>query len=267
MLLLVGLAILAVLVAVLLVRSVDQVEVIATLLYVPIFLALLFFGFTGGLVAAIAATIAYVVLRADAIDAVGAGEFTGLIVGRGMAYLLFGIVGGWASSTLELSLEKLDLYDEIDDLTGIRNARFLLGDVDLERSRTNRYQTVFSVSFLEIPAGALQALGRRKRKALLRELGRKLEDGVRTVDRVAHAYDGEVHHVAAVLPETSGTGAAVFHERFVQRIRDFLVANGVDDSVVVTGRTCTIPGDERPLEAQLERWSAVDAAEHATAPT
>ena len=265
MLLLVGLAILAVLVAVLLVRSVDQVEVVATLLYLPIFLALLFFGFTGGLVAAIAATVVYVVLRADAIDAVGAGEFTGLIVGRGLAYLLFGVVGGWASSTLELSLDKLDLYDEIDDLTGVRNARFLLGDIDLERSRASRYQTVFSVSFLEIPGPALTALGRRRRRTVLRELGRKLEDGVRNVDRVAHAYDGNRHLVAAVLPETAGSGATIFHGRFLDQVRAFLVEQGVDDAVVVTGRTCTIPGDEAALEAQLERWAAVDAAEHAPA--
>ena len=258
-----GLAIIAVLVAVLLVRSVDQVEVVATLLYLPIFLALLFFGFTGGLVAAIGATITYLVLRADAIDAVGAGEFTGLIVGRGLAYLLFGIVGGWASSTLELSLDKLDLYDEVDDLTGIRNARFLLNDVDLERSRAQRYQTVFSVSFVEIPGPAVAALGRRRRRAVLRELGRQLEDGVRNIDRVAHAYDGDTHLIAAILPETAETGASVFHHRFAERVRGFLLDNGVDDAVHVTGRTCTLPGDEAVLEAQLDRWAAVDAAEHA----
>ena len=267
MLLVVGLAILAVLVAVLVVRSVDQIEVVATLLYVPIFLALVFFGFPGGLVAAIAATLAYVVLRADAIDAVGTGEFAGLIAGRGLAYLLFGVVGGWASSTLELSLEKLDLYDEIDDLTGIRNARFLLNDVGLERSRAQRYQTVFSVSFVEVPGSALTALGRRRRRTALRELGRHLQEGIRNIDRVAHAFDGDTHLIAAVLPETSTAGAAVFHGRFVERIGELLVAHGVDDAVRVTGRAVTVPGDEAALDVQLERWSAVDAAEHAPATT
>ena len=263
MLLLVGLAILAVLVVVLVVRSVDQVEVVATLLYVPIFVALVFFGFRGGLLAAIAATIAYIALRADAIDALGTGEFAGLVAGRALAYLLFGVVGGWASSTLELSLEKLDLYDEIDDLTGIRNARFLLNDVGLERSRAQRYQTVFSVSFVEIPAAALTALGRRKRRAVLRELGRNLQEGIRNIDSVAHAFTGDTHLIAVVLPETSSAGAAIFHGRFVERVREHLLGHGVDDSVKVTGRTVTVPGEETALDAQLARWSAVDAAEHA----
>ncbi len=152
---LVGLAVLAVLTLLLLVRSVDEVEVIATVLFVPLFLALMYFGVVGGILGAVVASVVYVALRADVIDAVGWGEFSSLIATRTISFLLFGLVGGWASATLEQSLDKLDLYDQIDDATGLHNSRFLLEDIDLERARCARYSTVFSVSFLEFPTAVL----------------------------------------------------------------------------------------------------------------
>lgn len=249
-----GAVILAVLVAVLWLRSVDDVEVIATLLYVPILLALLFLGVPGGVVAGLLATAAYAALRADAIDAVGAGEFTGLIIGRGMAYLLFGGVGGWAATTLELSLDKLERNDAVDDQTGTGNARALRRQIELERARSGRYGSVFSVSFVDFPASALGAMGRRRRRQLLRDLGGHAEEGARTVDRVAHGFDGAVHRFAAVLPETPRTGAAVFHDRFVGRMQAALAAAGIDEGVRIGGSVCTVPGDEAALEAVLDQW-------------
>jgi GGDEF domain-containing protein len=255
-----GLCILAVLVAVLLVRSVDTAEVVATLLFAPIFLLLLWFGLAGGLIGAAAATAVYVVLRADAIDAVGWGEFSALIVSRAIAYFLFGAVGGWASRTLEASLDKLDLYDQVDDLTGVNNARFLLTDVDLEKARTQRYQTVFSVSFLEIDGEALRALPARRRRTILRELGRKLSDGVRTMDRVAHGYDGQTHRVATILPETAEEGARVFQLRLEEEVRAFLRSQGAESRV--EGSVLTVPGDDDALDQALAEWRRIDAAEH-----
>ncbi len=261
-----GGGILAVLVAVLLVRAVDTAEVVATLLFAPIFLLLLAFGLPGGIVGAVLATGVYVVLRVDAIDAVGWGEFSGLIISRGVAYLLFGAVGGYAASTLEMSLDKLDLYDQIDDQTGLNNARFLLQDVDLERARSERYRTVFSVSFLDIDGTPLEALPARRRKVVLRELGRKLADGVRTMDRVAHGWDGATHHVATILPETATEGATVFHERLVESVRRFLVDQGVSADVPVAGGVVTVPGDDDELVSRLDTWRAIDTSEHASAP-
>ena len=65
---------------------------------------------------------------------------------------------------LEGSLEKLELYDEIDDETGLYNARHLLLQTDLETSRARRYQTLFSVVALDFPAAPLNALRSRQRR-------------------------------------------------------------------------------------------------------
>ena len=244
-------------------RSVDTVEVVATLLFLPIFLAFVYRGVAGGVIAAAIAIGIYTALRYPAIDAIGADEFTGLIASRAAAYLIFGAVGGWAMQVLEGSLEKLELYDEIDDETGLYNARHLLQQTDLEMARARRYQTLFSVVALDFPAAPLNALRARQRRTVLRDLGRQLREGARTVDHVVHAHDGTTHRLVAVLPETAGEGAEVFRARFEDRVSGFLTERGavLDQSAVHTVAT-TFPGDEEALEALRAEFQRIDALQH-----
>jgi GGDEF domain-containing protein len=260
-----GLVVLALVVLVMFVRRVDGVEVAATLLFVPIFLAFTFRGVVGGLLAAVAAVVAYVALRYPAVEAVGWAHFTGLITSRAAAYLIFGAVGGWSSQVLESSLGKLDLYDEVDDETGLYNARHLLRLTDLEVARAQRYRTLFSVAVLELPRAAVDTLSPRRSRALLRELGTQLAEAARTVDHVAHARDERSHLFVVVLPETAPEGAEVFRHRFAVRVLQFLAERGVQvtPAEVVT-RTLTFPGDEDRLGQLRYELSLVDAAEHRT---
>lgn len=253
----------AVLVAVLLARSVDDVEVLATVAYLPLFVVAVYFGVVGGTMGAAVATAGYVALRLDSIDALGSGEFAGLVASRAVAYLLFGAIGGWAAATLEQALDKLDLHDHIDDRTGLYNARFLLGEIEIERARADRYRTMFSVVFVDFPAAPLRRMPRRRRTALLGRLGPEVGGGLRTVDRTAHGSDGVEHHLAVVLPETPTAGAIVVRDRLEARVRDLMVASGVDEPAPVSGLALTLPGDEGPLSARIETWERIDAVEHA----
>jgi GGDEF domain-containing protein len=263
LLVLTGLAVLAVVVLVMYARRVDGIEVAATLLFVPVFLAFVFRGAMGGGVAALAAVGVYAALRYPAIDAVGIGEFTGLIVSRAAAYLIFGVVGGWSMQVLEGSLTKLELYDEVDDETGLYNARHLLQQTDLEMARARRYQTLFSVVLLDLPTASFAALRSRDRRSLLRDLGRLLGEGVRTVDHVVHARDGVEHHLAAVLPETAHEGAEIFRGRFDERVRGYLADRGVKlHEGAVTTRALTFPGDDEALEALRADFARIDADQH-----
>ena len=258
-----GLAVLLLIAGVMLVRGVDTIEVVAVLLFIPVFLAFTFGHLIGGVVAGLLATAVYAVLRGPAIDAIGAGRFAGILTGRGVAYLAFGVLGGWASQQLERSLEKLDVYDQVDDATGLFNARFLVQDTDLEVSRAGRYKTFFSVCMLELPAGPLDALPRRKRAALLREIGGQLKEAVRTVDRAVHARDGSVHRFAVICPETGAEGARVFTDRLAERMGAFVRSRGVSlpegDLVAVA---CTFPGDDDRLASLREQFAAIDRTEH-----
>ena len=92
--------------------------------------------------------------RRPAIEAIGAGRYTALIFSRAIAFFAFGAIGGLANQQLKGSLTKLDLYDQIDDDTGLFNARYFLQDTDLEVSRSRRYQTIFSVTVVDVPSEA-----------------------------------------------------------------------------------------------------------------
>jgi len=263
LLVLTGVAVLGVVALAMYARRVDGVEVVATLLFLPIFLAFVYRGVVGGVVAAVAATAIYTALRYPAIEAVGADEFTGLIASRAAAYLIFGALGGWATQVLEGSLEKLELYDEIDDETGLYNARHLLHQTDLEMARARRYQTLFSVVVLDVPSAPLNALKARQRRLLLRDLGRQLGEGVRTVDHVVHAHEGDLHRLVAILPETSLEGAEVFRGRFDERIRAFLADRGAPIAGdEVRARAMTFPGDEEGMESLRAEFQRIDAAQH-----
>lgn len=263
LLVLAGLAVLAVVVLVMYARRVDGIEVAATLLFVPIFLGFAFGRVVGGVVSAVAAIAVYAALRYPAIDAVGVGEFTGLLASRSAAYLIFGAVGGWSMQVLEGSLLKLELIDEVDDDTGLFNARHLLNQTNLEMARAQRYQTLFSVVVLEVPSAALAGLRTRERRGLLHELGRLLGDGVRTVDHMVHAHHGDCHRLVAVLPETAQEGAEVFRSRFEERVRAHLVSRGAElDGGALVARSMTLPGDEADLEVLRREFAEIDAAQH-----
>jgi GGDEF domain-containing protein len=262
LLVLTGLVVLGVVALVMYARRVDSVEVVATLLFVPIFIAFVFRGVVGGLVGALVAIAVYVALRSPAIDAIGFGEFAGLITSRAAAYLIFGAIGGWSTQVLESSLEKLELYDEIDDETGLYNARHLLHQLDLESARARRYQTLFSVVLFDLPSAPFSGLKARERRTILRDLGRVLGEGVRNVDHVSHAHDGDHHRFAVVLPETAGEGAEVFRGRFDERVRHYLQGRGVSLDGALPARALTIPGDDEALTDVRAEFERIDALQH-----
>ena len=94
-----GVLALLLIVGVMYVRRVETVEVMATILFIPIFVALVFGDMRGGLVAGGLAAIAYAGLRYPAIRAVGTEAFAGLIASRSVGYLLFGAVAGWPTGS------------------------------------------------------------------------------------------------------------------------------------------------------------------------
>lgn len=259
-----GLLVLLLTAGVMFIRRVETVEVLGTLLFVPVFIGFVFWGLKGGLVAGVLAALAYAALRYPAIEAVGADRFGGLILSRSFAYLAFGLIGGWANSQLAGSLTKLELYDQIDDQTNLFNARFFVQDTELELSRSKRYQTIFSIVEVSFPGSGLDAMPRRQRGSILRETGRMLKEAVRTVDRPVHGFDGSRHRFAIVLPETSREGASVFRDRLAERLSAFLSERRFHlDPGDIEKRSVTFPDDgEEAVEAMRTEYRAIDRVEH-----
>lgn len=249
--------------AIMWVRGVDPVEVTGTLLFLPVFVGMVLGRVRGGLAVGALAAVAYVALRYPAIQAVGVDRFGGLLATRGLAYLAFGGVGGWAFGELERSLTKLELYDQIDDESGLQNARFFLQETELEVARSKRYHTVFSVVQAEIPAAPLDDLPRRRRQSVLRAVGAQLTAAARTVDRVVHARDDGVHRLVLLLPETGGEGAQVVADRMTRGVAALLAQRGVQlDPAQVARQVVTYPGDDDALEELRREFEAIDRLEH-----
>lgn len=251
-----GLLFLGITAAVNYVRRVETAEVVAILLFIPIFVAFVLWDWIGGAVAAAGAIAAYTAVRADAIHAVGFGHFQGVMVSRSLAFMAFGVVGGIANRRVRASLSKLDLYDQVDDVTGLYNARYFLEATGLEMSRSTRYQTIFAVAIVDIPATAFDGTSRRRRDRVIREIGNGLRKSVRTVDRVVHGRDGTHDRFAVILPETSADGATTFTDRLVERLSALLAVDSI------SGQAISFPGDPAAMDAARREFADIDRAQH-----
>lgn len=262
-----GLGVLLMVAAVMYARRVDPIEVAATILFIPIFLAFVFGNVPGGIAGAVVAFGVYVLLRLPAIDVVGADRFAGLIASRGLAFLAFGVIGGWANRQLQGSLEKLELHDQIDDQTGLFNSRFLVQDIDLEMSRSNRYKTIFSLTVVDVPDKALGKLSRRKQRRVLRDLADTVKKSVRTVDRVAHGYANGLHRFALVLPETGQEGTQILTGRLADEVARYLSERGAAIESGDVGRVgLTFPMQSEEVQGLRTAFAEIARHEYPEAP-
>lgn len=228
-------------------RDVDPIEISATLFYAPIFAGFLLFGFGAGVTLGLAAAGAYIGLRIPALELVGFAPIAGTIIARVVGYVAFGAVGGWAADQLKVALERFRLIDELDEETGLGNARSIVNAIERELSRAERYSTAFSVviATFDTPQG-------RRPAAKLGELGSKVAMSVRSSDHAAHARIGDRHQVVIVLPETGESGAATVATNLETLVGS--VVGGDIDVEAITDR-----GDvTQPIAPLVERFKVSD---------
>ncbi len=228
------------------VRDVDQVEIVATLMYAPILAGLLSFGLSGGLALGIAAAGVYIGLRLPAIELVGLGPIAGTVISRVVGYVAFGALGGWAADQIRIALDRYELIDEIDQDSGLGNGRSVVNALAREGNRARRYASPFSVvmaSFEDIGSD-------RRARQKLRELGAKVSVSIRASDHAAHVRTSDGHQVILVLPETPIAGAEVVAENL-----DALVGGVTGRSVSVEAIT-DMGDDTDPLSELRDRLTA-----------
>ncbi len=240
----------------------NPTEVAGTLLFIPVFLAFVYWGVAGGLVAGVLAAVGYLALYYETISAIGFGQLAPQLIGRMLSFVLFGVLGGWAEGRMKSSLNKLQKHDQICDSTGLYNARFFVLDADLEIARARRYQSTFSAAVIDIPVPLLGSLSRRKVGAVLQGLGSQFWKSVRQVDRPVYGYSGTLHRFAVLLPETPKEGAQVFVDRTKEGVIDWLKTEGVAiDPEQVKGTVLTFPADETLLTGLRDEFAEIERAE------
>ncbi len=251
LLLLVGLVVIAVTAGLMSARGVDPVEVSATFLFIPVFLAAVFWGISGGVIGGIAAVAAYFMLRAPAIELLGLEQLSEVLAVRSLSYLLFGAATGWAGGVVQRSLVKLDRHDIVDDATGLLNARGTAEILSLESARSRRYGGVFAV----VTARIRFTGDRHTRREGLETLGDRLRFSLRTVDRVGRWEDDDHGDVlVAILPETPREGATFVQERIQRLLADLGTPITADPRVRVYGW----PDDSEGIK-EVERLAATMA--------
>jgi diguanylate cyclase (GGDEF)-like protein len=133
------------------------------------------------------------------------------------------------AATIALTIRHTALVDELressthDELTGLANRRLLRARLEREIARARRYGTELALLMLDIDhfKQLNDRFGHPTGDAVLRDVSRVLEDGVRSVDTVARAGGEEF---VVLLPRTDAEAAA----RVADKLRELVAAHEVD---------------------------------------
>jgi hypothetical protein len=244
-----GSAVLLATAGVLLLRAQDPTEVLAVVLFLPVFVAAVLGGVRWGLAVAVLAGVAYIGLRLPDIRQFGWSLLGTRIAAQFIGYLAFGALGGWAAGVVGAGITKLDRFDVRDDDSELLNARGLHEQLGDELARAQRYGSSFSVVTVTF------ALSGDKREVRQR-IGTVVRESVRTVDETGRVTIDDKDVVIAVLPETPREGAEVAGTKIGERLET--EATNVDADV----QWLSHPEDEAEIEQLQQRLDEVVQREH-----
>lgn len=217
-------------------------EVAAQLLIIAVLGGAVHWGRNGGFVIAVAATLAYLLMRVPLLSEAGltSATFT-MVLTRMATYGTVGILGGEACGRLKYLLTHVGENAVLDEVTMVYNARFIGRAIRNDVLRFQRYQTLTSVVLVKL-APALLGRSRKKDARTLRAVATHLRTNVRVIDDVGYIRAGEF---SVLLGQTPRTGAEVTADRVRRGVRDLLGAQ--DTAVAVT--VLTLPDDMDALLA------------------
>ncbi len=121
------------------------------------------------------------------------------------------------------AFEKITLFEEVkalsvsDGLTGLYNHSAIVAKLEQEVQRSTRYGSPLSICIFDVDdfKDVNDTYGHLAGDAVLAEIGKLLQGGVRSIDSVGR-YGGE--EFLAILPETEAESAVAIGDRLRQRI-------------------------------------------------
>lgn len=148
---------------------------------------------------------------------------------------------------------KLAELSDTDQLTGLKNRRYLDRVLSEELVRSARYRHHLAVLLMDIDhfKAFNDTYGHLVGDDCLREVGQCICDGMRWPSDRAARYGGE--EFCVVLPETDIQGAMKVAERIRQNVEvlGFLVKGEPVPVTISIGVTCLVPAPELTIEALL----------------
>lgn len=208
----------------------DWIELVAQLLLLVVLVGAVHWGRKGGLVAALGATLVYIVLRLQSVVSVGLeAEVLELILIRTAAFGIIGVIGGEICGRIKYFFARLDDSLSIDENSRVYNQRFLGQMLANSLASATRYGTRFSIAIIELAPHLTAELHPTRSRALVRSVASHIRNDVRLIDDVGRLDDGRF---VLVMPHTPKDGAQVAVSRVRIGVRDLLGAK--DESVTVT---------------------------------
>lgn len=220
-------------------------ELIAQALLFGVLLAAVRGGRRGGLLAAVGASIVYVLVSLPALRGTepSVAELLAVVV-RLLIFGAVGVVGGEFFMRLRYNLATLEGASALDEWSRVYNQRYLHSALTQAFVRHARYGEAVSVVVLMLSGPTLHGLTPSRQRALVRSVADFLRGNVRAVDEVARLDDGRF---VVLLPHTPGPGGSVVAERIASGVRK--VAQAPSDAV--SARALTLPADNDELAALL----------------
>lgn len=224
----------------------EPVEVLAQLMLFLVLVAAVRYGRRGGLLAAVIASVIYVVLRVPqlTIGSISPGVLV-MLASRLAAFGLVGVVGGEAFSRMKYAFATMEGRSAIDEWSRVYNQAYVHSELEQARSRFRRYGEAVSVVTIALSPALTADLRPPRQRSLVRGVADHIRSDIRMVDEVGRLDDGRF---VVLLPHTPGSGAQVVVERLGNGVRKTLGAR--DEAVTI--RCLSLPEDETGYGAFLE---------------
>lgn len=208
----------------------DLLEIAAQLLILAVLFGAVHWGRKGGLLAAVVATVAYILMRVPGVMGAGmSADVFELILVRAGTYGLIGVAGGELCGRIKYFFVRLEDSLAIDDVAHVYNQRFVGQLMRSALSSHARYAAPFSVVTIELAPALTSELRSAKAATLVRAVADTIRNDVRLVDEVGRLDDGTF---VLLLPHTPKHGAEVAASRVRAAVRDAVGAK--DGSVTIT---------------------------------
>ncbi|MDZ4063067.1 MAG: hypothetical protein U1E22_00190, partial [Coriobacteriia bacterium] len=135
-------------------------EVAAQVLLLGVLLGAVHWGRSGGSLAALAASVLYIVMRLPMVlSAQGLSiDIATLVIVRILTYGLIGIVGGELCTRIKYIFARLEGSSSIDDWSQVYNQRFILRTLTAASGQHARYDTPYTVVLISIAPAIMDGL-------------------------------------------------------------------------------------------------------------
>lgn len=216
----------------------ELAEVFAQVMLFGVLFSAVRYGRRGGLVAAIIASVLYLLTRMEMFSLADM-TLPGLVViaSRLAGFGLVGVAGGEICNRVRYGMARLEGASALDDWSRVYNQRWAHRTLDAARARSQRYGEPFSVAVVSLSGSVLSGMRASRQRAIVRGVADHIRSDVRVVDEVSRLEDGRF---VVLLPHTPRTGGQVVADRLARGATGLLGSN--PDAISV--RLMSLPGDD-----------------------